>query len=387
MMPLSEHMAVVVSDSNEIEISTVPTRYPRAGEVMLSPLMVGICGTDLEIIRGTRPDTARILGHEGVAEVVEVGSGVVDFSIGQKVVLNPVNPHSQNDILGHSAEGLFQQSFLVSQSALERGLMIPFETSIPLVCGPLVEPLGTVIYGHSLVDRACRQDCIAIIGAGPIGLMNAIYARSQGCSQIFLIDSQRERLDWAVKREIVAADEIVLSSSKTEDLLLEKTAGRGVDSIYLCTTRSNARDALKQSLRYLRSGGCVDLVVGFSDNDSIHDLPEIELNSIRRSNICGIPQAGAVQQCHSIEGKEVWLTGHRGTSSQHLRDAMRLLRDRPARYASLISHVVSLQSVPLILKELATMRPTLIRGEVCVMIIIDFTVRTEAIEVFDPRSF
>src|SRR5262249_49285175 len=159
--------------------------------------------------------------------------------------------------------------------ALERGLMIPFDTKIPLVCGPLVEPLGTVIYGHSLVGRACRQDCIAIVGAGPIGLTNAIYARARGCSRIFLIDSQSERLGWAVKRNIVTSDEIILSSSKTEALLLEKTAGQGVDAIYLCTTRSNARDALRQSLRYLRSGGCIDLVVGFSDNDSIPELPGI----------------------------------------------------------------------------------------------------------------
>lgn len=386
MQTLPTHVTLVVSAPGQIKVERALTKRTGSGEIMVSPLRVGVCGTDLEIIRRTRPDVATILGHEGVAEVVEIGPGVAEFSVGQLVIFNPVNPNDQNDILGHSTEGLFQQRFLVSQSALKRGLVVPFDARVPLVCGPLVEPLGTVIYGQSLVEQVCHQECIAVIGAGPIGLLNAFYARSQGCASVFLVDNSRERLDWAVRRNIVSADEAVLNSTRLADVLLERTAGHGVDAVYLCTTRTSAPEALSQSLRYLRRGGCIDLVVGFSDGDSIPELPNVELNGIRRANFCGRPHAGKLTRCFAGEGKAVWLTGHRGTSEDHLQDAMKSLLKEPDRYASIISHVVSLSAAPLVLERLLTTRPKRVEGEECVKVIIDVTREAQVIEVFEPRS-
>jgi 2-epi-valiolone-7-phosphate 1-reductase len=386
MQTNERHIGAVVSTSGRIEIKSVPTKRPGAGEILVSPLMVGICGTDLEIIRRTRPDTATILGHEGVAEIVEVGAGVADFSVGQKVVFNPVNPHDQNEILGHSMEGLLQQRLLVSQSALEWGMVVPFDINIPLICSPLVEPLGTVIYGRSLVDQVCNQESIVVVGAGPIGLLNAVYARYRGCSRIFLVDSSVDRLNWAVRRHIVHSDEIILNSPDIADIILQKTASQGVDAVYLCTTRSSAREALRLSLRYLRVGGCVDLVVGFSDGDSIPELPELELNGVRRANRCGIPQFGSVIRCHTTEQKEVWLTGHRGTSEYHIRAAMQLLHEDSARFSNIISHTVSLQSIPLVFKQLLTSTVIQLKGATYIKAVIDFARDGQIIEFFSPYN-
>ncbi len=386
MSPSPSHVALVVSDSGRVEMKTVPTKQLRNGEILVSPLKVGICGTDLQIIRRIRSDTATILGHEGVAEIIKVGSGVSGFSLGQIVTFNPVNPYSQNDILGHSTEGLFQQRLSISQSALEHGLIVPFDSRIPLLCGPLVEPLGTVIYGQLLVERASHPRSIAIVGAGPIGLLHALYARVQGLSDIFLVHNSQERLRWAVERNIINANETALSSPELACVLLERTSGHGVDAAYLCTTRPGALDALTQALKYVRVGGCINLVGGFSDGDTHPSLPGIELNSIRRANFCGYPQDGATTRCFTLEGKEIRLTGHRGTSEHHLRTAMELLCKHCIHYSRVISHIISLQAAPLILEDLATAHPRQTDGKECVKVIIDFTAWNQVVEIYDPQQ-
>lgn len=381
------HLGLVISDSGNLLAKSRPTQRPGQGEILISPLLVGICGTDLDIIRGVRPDTPTIPGHEGVGEVVEIGPGMIDFSVGQKVVFNPVNPDNQEEILGHTTQGLLQQRLLISRSAIERGLIVPFDTGVPLVCGPLVEPLGTVIYGQSLVGQVCRPRCIAIVGAGPIGLLHALYARAQGCPDIFLVHNSEQRLNWAVTRNVIKAEEAFLDSPELDVVLLDRTEGRGVDVVYLCTTRPSARDALKQALRYLRPGGTVDIVVGFSDGESIPELPGVDLNAIRRANVCGLPKTGVVARHHTADGKEVHLTGHRGTSKHHLEAAMASLREQPMRYASVITHVISLESAPLTLKHLVTARRRQIQGRECVKVILDFRIQGSAIETFQPAPF
>src|SRR5258706_14597099 len=105
MQTVSTHAALVVSAPGQIRVERVPTKQPRSGEILVSPFHVGICGSDLDMLRGTRPVGTRILGHEGVAEVVAVGLGTPSFSVGQYVTFLPNNPNNLEDILGVSTEG------------------------------------------------------------------------------------------------------------------------------------------------------------------------------------------------------------------------------------------------------------------------------------------
>lgn len=377
------HIALVISDSGILETVTIITEKPKAREILVSPLRVGICGTDLQIYRRARRDPATIVGHEGIAEIVDIGSNVTDFFVGQKVVFNPVNPNNQNDILGHSTQGLFQQRLLISQSAIERGLVVPFDPRIPLVCGPLVEPLGTIIYGQSLVHQVCNPQYTIVYGAGPIGLLHALYARMQNCPNIFLISNSKERLDWAVEREIIRSDEAFLDSPQLYHQILALTGGRGADAAYLCTTRQSAIKVLKQALKCTRDGGCIDLVGGFSDGDSIFELPITDLNSIRRANLCGFPNPGVVRLYQTTNDKQVWLTGHRGTSEIHLKVAMKLLYEAKDYFTRVISHIVSLHAVPSIFEHLVIKNSKNIQGREFVKSIIDLTIEGFSVKFFE----
>ncbi|HIF72292.1 MAG TPA: hypothetical protein EYQ61_07050 [Dehalococcoidia bacterium] len=78
---------------------------------MVSPLFVGLCGTDIQAYRRAREEknAASVLGHEGVGVITEVGDMVQSWSPGDAVVFNPVSPFSRDDVLGRSFNGIFQE--------------------------------------------------------------------------------------------------------------------------------------------------------------------------------------------------------------------------------------------------------------------------------------
>jgi 2-epi-valiolone-7-phosphate 1-reductase len=383
MQVVATHAALVVQAPGKIAIERVLTKRPGAGEILVAPLYAGICGSDLDLLRGTRPLGTHILGHEGVAEVVALGPGAATFSVGRHVTFLPNNPNDPTDILGVTYEGLFQQSLAVSPAALERGLLVPLGPGIPLICGPLLEPLATVLYGQHLLQPVGAPKSILIVGAGPIGLLNALYAQSQGCAQTFLVDISQTRLDWAVTRGIVAGDQVLLNSPHLLETLLERTAGHGVDAAYLCTPRSETRAVLQQALGLVREDGGISLSAGADSSEELPELPGVNLDGIRRANVCGVGRE--VKVCETRDGKKVWLTGHSGASAHYLQEAMRLLLNDSGSYARVISHVVPYRAAPGVFARLLSAEPQGIMGVPGVKVIIDFTKDGGEAALFEPE--
>lgn len=379
----STHAALIVPAPGQVRAESVLTKRPQAGEILVAPLRASICGSDLDLMRGSRPVDTHILGHEGIAEIVEVGTGNTLFSVGQRVTFLPNNPNDLEDILGVSTEGLFQQYLLIPQTALERGMVVPCDPNIPLICGPLLEPFATVIYGQRLVEQVCKPKSMVVMGAGAIGLLNVLYARERGCKQIFLVDTSQARLDWAVKRGIVENSHAILNSPQLIDILLERTARQGVDVIYLCTPRSATRSVLKQALHFVREEGCIDLTAGTDSRETLPELPGVDVNKIRQTNVCGLGQN--VYQCITQEGKRLWLTGQSGASAGYLQEAMQLLLNNPIAYAKVISHIVSYRAAPRIFEALLATEPQSKPGAPYVKVIIDFTTEDQEVEEFEPE--
>jgi threonine dehydrogenase-like Zn-dependent dehydrogenase len=325
------------------------------------------------------------MGHEGVAEIVAVGPDVSQFSVGQRVTFLPNNPNDPAYILGVSSEGLYQQRLLISSAALTRSMVVPLASGVPLVCAPLIEPFATVLYGQSLLEQVGSPKSMAVVGAGPIGLLNALYARKQGCAHVFLVDTSQDRLDWAVQRGIVADEQALLNSPQLVETLLERTAGQGVDAAYLCTPRSATRSVLKQALSYMREDGGISLTAGVDSSEELAELPGVDLDAIRRANVCGLGQE--VGACVTREGKQLWLTGHSGASTEYLQEAMRLLLEDPASYARVISHVAPYRAAPGVFASLLAADSQDIMGTPGVKVIIDFTDDSDKVDVFEPERW
>jgi len=317
-------------------VKTITTNdSSKDGIVIVRLLAAGICGTDIDILRSARSDKAEIIGHEGLGEVVEIlDNNNSVFKVGDLVTFNPVNPLDQFEILGHSKNGIFQEYYVVNNNEINSGLLLRLPQKLPLDKSILIEPLATAIYGQGLVDGLVEQKNIVIIGAGPIGLINALYAKSKGL-RVVLVDRMSDRLQFAVNNAIVKPQNILLADDSLS-ILLEKK--HSIDAVYLCTNREGALDALAKAVHYVRPNGCINLVGGIKDGDSIPEILLSDLNEVRRANICGslIDEGGRLIKTQL--GKEIYLTGHRGTSHAHLLSAINHLSGSNSEYTKVLTH-------------------------------------------------
>ena len=115
-------------------------------DVTFRVLFAAICGTDRQIVRGDRPDRARILGHEAIAEIHAVGANVQVLRLGERFVFNPVNPADQDEILGHSTEGVFQRFFTLPEpEILRRSLVEPVPAGMRSDVGALADAMRELL--------------------------------------------------------------------------------------------------------------------------------------------------------------------------------------------------------------------------------------------------
>ena len=144
------HQALTRDRKSRANLSTVSTPVCGSLDVMIAPRFVGLCGTDIQKFRGAREGKANILGHEGVGLITEVGDSVRGWYPGDAVVFNPMNPNNQDEILGNSFDGIFQERFLVEDIESRSWLIhrIPSELLVPV--GTLIEPIATAIYARDL---------------------------------------------------------------------------------------------------------------------------------------------------------------------------------------------------------------------------------------------
>jgi alcohol dehydrogenase len=207
-----------------------------------------ICGTDLHILKGDVPAVVegRILGHEGVGTITEVGDAVTTLAAGDRVILSCVSAcgrcsfckkgvysHCQADegapgigwIFGHLIDG--------TQAEYVR---VPFaETSVYKLPDGVSGAEGVLLSdilptGHEIgvqYGRVKPGDVVAVVGAGPVGLAAMLTAGLYGPSRIIAIDLDANRVTEAKK--FGATDGVVAADSDWKEQVLAFTDGLGVD--------------------------------------------------------------------------------------------------------------------------------------------------------------
>lgn len=371
-MRTTDHHEALVRRGKTLHFARVPTKAPKTGEVEVALSCVGVCGTDLQILNGSRPDTAEILGHEGIGIVVRA-PGVDGVTPGDQVVFNPAAQLSLGRILGHNTSGLFQQYITLEPEAVRDGLIMSASDFSATLCGILVEPLACVIYGYELLTR--RVGCIrtaAVFGAGPVGILAAIYLSDFGI-KTFLIHTDPVRLQTVKRLEIASA---VITLTATDDAVEQVVARNGdypIDIAFICTTRIGAPVALWQAIRIVRHGGCVDLVTNYPEI-GVGTLPvsASALRLVRSENVCGLPSEGKYLDT-VMGGRRIAFTGHRGTSYAHLRQAINVLCRNVPAYSRMITHVLPLRESASAIQSLSESRSHTVLGRDCIKLAIDMS--------------
>jgi alcohol dehydrogenase len=202
-----------------------------------------ICGTDLHILKGDVPSCTpgRILGHEGVGVVDQVGGAVTAFSRGDHVLISCISScgkceSCRKGMYSHCTTGgwLLGNEIDGTQAGYVR---IPHaDTSLyPIPAGAdeeamvmLSDILPTGLECGVLNGKVAPGSTVAIVGAGPIGLAALLTAQLYSPSEIILIDLDDKRLESA--RRLGATRTVNNADGKAAEVVLALTGGRGVDT-------------------------------------------------------------------------------------------------------------------------------------------------------------
>jgi len=202
-----------------------------------------ICGTDLHILKGDVPTVTagRILGHEGVGIIEEVGTSVSNFKAGAHVLISCITScgrctnckkgmysHCENGggwILGNLIDGT-QAEYVRIPYADNSLYPIPAGTDEEALV-MLSDILPTGFECGVLNGKVKPGDTVAIVGAGPIGLAALLTAQFYAPAEIIMIDSDKNRLEVSTR---FGATKVVNSTDdKAVDEVMALTGNRGVD--------------------------------------------------------------------------------------------------------------------------------------------------------------
>lgn len=186
-------------------------------EVLVASRSVGICHSDIELLEGRYiiPFTYPIIpGHEWAGEVVAVGANVTDFSVGDRVVGECV---IGEDHFGFSISGAIAEFFVARPEWLHR---IP--ESIDYSSGALIETFTVGYHALMRVGNINASDTVAVLGAGPVGLVTTAIAHKLGAT-VVTIEPSAARRDAALA---LGADYAV-APEEADSKLAELTDGRG----------------------------------------------------------------------------------------------------------------------------------------------------------------
>jgi 2-desacetyl-2-hydroxyethyl bacteriochlorophyllide A dehydrogenase len=194
-----------VATPNSAGIKEIPRPSPGPEELLIRVMACGICGTDIHIFRGEYlGDYPIVPGHEFAGIVEEVGSSVTKFKPGDRVSVEPniccnncynCLHNRQNFCLNWQAIGVTRLGGMAEY------VVAPEENTFDIgelafEKGAFMEPLSCTIYGLEKVPFRLG-DRVAILGAGPIGLIMLQLIRHMGGVYITVVDKNRARLEAA----------------------------------------------------------------------------------------------------------------------------------------------------------------------------------------------
>ncbi|MFB0546370.1 MAG: alcohol dehydrogenase catalytic domain-containing protein [Anaerolineae bacterium] len=291
-----------------------------------------ICGSDLKTLQQGNPrfEPPQIIGHELVGTIVEIGQGVEGFAVGERVTMATSiscgRCHFCHRGLGNicpnmvriSADfpGAFAEFMHIPPLAVQRGNVLKVPDSLSNEAGTIAEPLSCVINSQQIAGVGLG-DTVVVIGAGPMGILQAETAKANGATRVIITQRSLPRLEMAkgfdVDAVIDAANEDVVAR------VLELTGGLGADVIMVAAP---SKEAQEQALEMVKKNGVVNLFASLPKDD-----PYITLNS------------------RLIHYGQVAVTGASDSAPQHVELALKMLAAEEIDTERLITHRVPLEDI------------------------------------------
>lgn len=355
--------ALVYDGPREVSVQDVPDpALERPTDVIVRITSTNICGSDLHMYEGRTPmEHGRILGHENLGEVVEVGDGVdrvhrgdrvcLPFNIGCGFCANcergktgfclTVDSDTPGGAYGFAGMGSYsggQAEYLRVPWADFNCLVLPEDAQDKENDYVMLSDIFPTGYHATELADVSAGESVVVYGAGPVGLMAAYSAQLRGASEVMLVDRHADRLKLAERIGVTTIND---SLESPVDRVLERTNGAGADK------------------------GCE--CVGYQAHDPAgNEVPESTMNnlvdSVRPTGALGVvgiflPQDEGGPTNLTRDGKipfdmgKFWFKGQRmGTGQANVKAYNRFLgelitKDK-AKPSWIVSHELSLDEAP-----------------------------------------
>jgi len=273
--------ALVYSGPGRIDWTEVPLpelQDPRDAIVRVDATT--ICGTDLHILRGDVPEVTpgRILGHEAVGTVLEVGSAITGLTEGDRVLVSCIcgcgrcrscrtGAYGQCTggggwILGHLIDGTQAEYVRVPFADLA---LHPVPDAVTDTEALMLSDIVPTSYEVGVLNgRVFPADTVAVIGAGPVGLATMMTARLFSPSHVVAIDLDPSRLEAA---KLFGADHTVQADEDPVGAVMAMTGGRGADVVVEAV---GVPETFELCTRLVRAGGHLANVGVHGRSASLH---------------------------------------------------------------------------------------------------------------------
>ncbi len=271
--------ALVLKEYNQFSCEDVPVPEIGADEVLIRVKACGICGSDVHGMDGStgRRIPPVIMGHEASGIIERVGSGVAEWSVGERVTFDSAvvtrqdfysqkgvfNLSDYRRVLGVSCAEYRQHGAFAEFVAVPQSVLYRLPDGLSFEQAAMAEPVSVAFHAVNLIPSEINDSAI-VVGCGMIGLFVVQALRIKGCGTIIAIDLDPSRLDMALK---FGADHAFRADDPE---IVEKvravTRGRGAD---IAVEVVGITPTVNLAINAVRKGGKIGLVGNLS--------PKVEL--------------------------------------------------------------------------------------------------------------
>lgn len=199
--------ATIFHAPGDVTVEDRPEPHAGPGAIRLRVAAASLCASDVRVYRGEKHAVPGVIpGHELAGVVDEVGEGVQGIAPGQRVMVCPIvacnkclycllgrrNRCERRLTLGYDLDGGFADYLVVPPAIVGSGQVFPVADDLPLDIAALTEPAACTLASLELCQVRAGTS-MAIVGAGPMGLLHLIMGRALGAGPIVVIEPIAER--------------------------------------------------------------------------------------------------------------------------------------------------------------------------------------------------
>lgn len=320
--------ALIFDRPGDIRVVDIPSPDPGPGEVVIEVGAASVCASDLRVYRGEKYAKPGVVpGHEFAGTVVALGDGVDGLRLGDGVAVYPIiacggcdfcrrglrNRCTSRRTLGYDANGGLAEQVLLPASLVAQGHAVKLAEGADWGRAALTEPTACVL--NSLESCRFRAGVsVAVLGAGPMGLLHVLLARALGASEIIVAEPVEVRREAA--SDIGASVVCDGNPDELRAVVDEATGGNGCDIVIVSVGLNGLTET---ALQVAGRQSSVNLFAGFP------------------------PESSALVDVNDLHYREVSLTGTQNATPDQFRRTAALLPTLDA-VDRIVSHRFALSS-------------------------------------------